>query len=72
MKVKIKTWEDMKKEYGLNQYGNINLMYPFLKEMENYVPEDRIIEIEKRTDEGYIWVADKFKKYIITDEMIEE
>ena len=43
MKVKIKTWKEMEKEFGLTGWGDINCNCNFPREMENKLPEDRII-----------------------------
>lgn len=59
-KVKIKTWGEMEKEYGLNSFGNIDSYYCFIKEMEiriNRDSPDRILTIEKVTKSGYLMRA---------------
>ena len=67
-RVRIKTWEKMEKEFGLNQCGNIKCSWPFMKEMENElnrVYSDRIVEILKTHKDLYdvkniecIWTND--------------
>jgi len=55
-KVKIKTWKEMEKEYGLTERRNINLRPYFMKEMEEQLNEnflDRIIKIKENTKDGY-------------------
>jgi len=47
MIVRIKTWADMEKEYGLDSLDAINVEEGFTREMEESIPDDRIIEIEK-------------------------
>lgn len=72
IKVKIKTWELMEKEFGLfhNDINTPNLM--FIQKMEKEMPKDRIIEVyknEKTLD--YIWEVPQCSEYIITDDMID-
>jgi len=57
-KVKIKTWEELEKEYGLDSFGDIknNTDYSFMKEMEEDINKkfpDRILEIEKVEKDYY-------------------
>jgi len=68
MKVKIKTWMKMEEELGLNGWGGINCKYAFTKSMEEQLPENRIIEIEKGCDYAF----GKWKEYNISEDMIEE
>lgn len=80
MKVKIKTWERMEKEFGLDKYSDIDCKETFISNMEDSLPKDRIIEIEK--DENisnspsyniYVWYVNEFEgEWNITDDMIEE
>lgn len=35
-KVKIKSWQEMEKEFGLNRFESINCKFSFTKEMEKY------------------------------------
>jgi hypothetical protein len=84
MKVKIKTWDKMEKEFGLNTNGNINCPCVFNKKLEADLPSDRIIEILQtdlptdkiieilQTDKNlYNWYVGNWG-YWITDDMIEE
>lgn len=66
-KVRIKTWEEMEKEFGLDEYGDILVTgaYYFIKDMENIIPKDRIIEI----DENNGWLSEL---YGISKPMIAE
>jgi hypothetical protein len=73
IKVKIKTWEAMKKEFGLDRDGDIrmgitNLSY--LKTMEKSMPNNRIIQVYKTLNGYYRWdlVGDYWN---ITNNMIE-
>ena len=48
-KVKIKTWKEMEKEFGLNNFESINCDFCFIKEMEEKLNEkfpNRILTIE--------------------------
>ena len=63
MKVKIKTWEQMEQEFGLDDEGDIPCEGNFLPEMERMMPEDRIICLD---DERY-WY-----NYFIHQDMVEK
>lgn len=63
MKVKIKTWQEMEQEFGLDEQGDINCDQYFVVEMEADMPKDRIIEIDSENEWG---------EYIITEDMIKE
>jgi len=66
--VKIKTWNRMEQEYGLDKNNHfINMETTFHKNMEEIMPKNRIIKIEKDELDYDIW-----KGYIITKFMIEE
>ena len=68
--VKIKTWDRMVSEYGIDSDGDINTpAATFLKEMEEEIPNNRIIVIEKNIPNltHYEW-----NNWSIEDEMIEE
>jgi len=68
MYVKIKTWEQMEKEFGLDENGSIDCPYIFTKEMENLIPEDRVIEIYDEMWHTY----DPKDCFSISDDMIEK
>ena len=65
-KVKIKTWEEMEKEFGLTDDGNIKVFCIWIKEMEYLIPKDRIIEIDFKN----VWNVSI--GYDITKDMIAE
>ena len=75
MKVKIKTWEKMRKEYGIDKDGCIYLGdNVFTKNMERLLPEDRIINITSNecNINLYNWFSDCHSyPYIISDNMID-
>ena len=65
MKVKIKTWEKMEKEFGLSS-GIIDCNASFTPMMEAGMPEGRIIDVNKKNG-YYIWNC-----WTISDDMIEK
>ena len=67
MKVKIKTWKQMEKEFGLDFYGDINCKYYFTSEMEKDMPKNRIIEI---IDNERWWVNDGY--WSVSEDMIKK
>ena len=66
MKVKIKTWEKMEKEFGLDEDGHINCNAIFVPSIEGLMPLNRIIEID------YYGESMCFDGWDISDDMIEE
>jgi len=81
MKVKIKTWERMESEFGLDTINDIDCKETFNEYMEKSLPEDRIIEIvkdEKYSDDVlynvYVWYTNTsaITEWNISDNMIEE
>jgi len=75
MKVKIKTWRALEKEFGLDENGDIDCKFAFVPEMEEKMPKDRIIEVKPSIDpiEGmfYLFKADD-SDWWISDDMIEQ
>ncbi len=71
--VKIKTWEQMEKEFGLDEvFGDIACRCSFVKEMEWAITKDRIIEIYE-IDEHFYWEEGlESNEWEITNDMIEE
>ena len=70
-KVKIKTWEQMEKEFGLNPDGVIPCGGDYFTElMEKELPNDRIIVVSPM-DDILIWRVPE-GTWNITDAMIEE
>jgi len=72
MKVKIKTWSEMEKEFGLDEVGDINCEYSFVDIMENNLPEDRIIETVKDDDGDPVWFTSESSGWNISNDMIKE
>ncbi len=72
-KVKIKTWERMKKEYGLAEYGEISIGKDndFWIEMEDIVKkiDKRVVEIVDVWQ--YFYYVKELTCFEVTDEMIE-
>lgn len=67
--VKIRTWEDMEAEFGLNKTGNIDCPYVFTTGMEKKLSSDRIIKISEPDSDGdYFWLP---YRRIIHTSMIE-
>ena len=78
MKVKIKTWGEMEKEFGVDNVGDIKCKETFNTYMEELLPKDRIIEIKENgmysnllPHNVYDWYVDEFE-WNISDDMIEE
>lgn len=66
--VKIRTWDDMEAEFGLDQEGDIKCPAIFTTDMEKELPSDRIIEVIGPDSVGdYEWL----RRYIIHPSMIE-
>ena len=81
MKVKIKTWERMESEFGLDTINDIDCKESFNEYMEKSLPKDRIIEIvkdKKYSDDVlynvYVWYTNTpvITQWHISDNMIEE
>ena len=78
MKVRIKTWNEMVQEFGVDNAGDIKCRETFNTYMEDSLPKDRIIEIEKDENNTlkifnnvHDWYVDDFE-WNISDDMIEE
>ena len=71
MKVKIKSWERMVEEFGWLGSTTINLTkFGWHKELEQLIPEDRIIEVESRYRIGEYHMVGYL--YGISQDAIEE
>lgn len=60
--VRIKTWDEMKKEFGLEDGGDIDVGHCFTEEMETALPTYRIIQLSDKN---------KWKGYNICEGMIK-
>ncbi len=72
-KVKIKTWEEMKKEFGLTLSNNINCHPVFIKEMKKKLEKlntNRVITIEKIIGNEKYYSMEKIS-YDWSDDMIK-
>ena len=70
-KVKIKTWEEMEKEFGLGMDGNINCEATFVYSMEKFLDEysrDRIMTIK---NEDCFWYCMEEEDHYWSDDMIK-
>lgn len=43
----VKPWKLMESQYGLNSFGSIDIKHAFTKKMEELLPSNRVIEIER-------------------------
>jgi hypothetical protein len=75
LKVKIKTWEEMEKEYGKAEDGIIDCSpetpYCFSDLIEEELPNDRVIDLKGNPPEFGVWVV-PYGQWNITKEMIKE
>ena len=69
MKVKIKTWEAMEKKFGLDVDGDINCEAFFTKNMEDKMPDNRIINLVHWIGNCGFWDDTGWK---ITEDMIDQ
>ena len=71
IKVRIKTWDEMVEKYGWFDSTTINLKkFGWHKELEQLIPEDRIIEVESRYRIGEYHMVGYL--YGISEDAIEE
>jgi hypothetical protein len=66
--VKIKTWDKMKKEFKTTINNTIDCKGGFSQRMEEAMPENRIIVIEKSDLDGSYC----YNMWVISNDMIEE
>lgn len=53
-KVTIRQWDDMESEFGLNEFGNINVPKHFIKQMKKYCGQTfPIMRIDRYTPSGF-------------------
>ena len=75
MKVKIKTWNKMVEEFGIEE-NQIKCEQLFVDTMEADIPEDRIIEVEEKydsklDDEIMTWYTSDCT-WVISEDMVEK
>ena len=63
IKVKIRSWKSMEKEFGLNEWGNILTKYAFVDEMK-FMCDKKKIELDEDfyTTGGWYISSDMVKK----------
>jgi hypothetical protein len=75
MKVKIKTWDRLRSEYGpADDMGTVLIFTPgvtFTRPMEAALPSDRLIEVEQIGFDLFKWHVED-GDYLITDQVIAE
>lgn len=73
MKVKIKTWASMKKNFGTDSDNDIRVSKNicFTASMETMLPKDRIIKINNSSNGNYRWNDTYNDSWTISCDMIE-
>ena len=68
-RVRVREWDDMAKEFGVDEYGNIpaSLALYFIKTMSIFCGD--IFTISEINDDGYILLGDEYG-FTFTDEML--
>ena len=73
--VKIRTWKEMEREYGIDEHKRIKSKYIFFSEKRekllNDLSSDRVVEIYK-IDRNYYFIKNFIELWKWTDYMIEE
>lgn len=69
--MKVKSWDELKNKYGLTSWDAIKIRYLFTKDMEDKLPDDRVIGVVKK---GRIIEWNSIDKYgrEVTHEMSED
>ena len=73
--VKIKTWERMKSEFGLDKEGDVSCKSTYVLPMEVDLPPERIIEVVyDEARDIFLWFYDKdtLDYWEVSMDMIEE
>lgn len=75
--IKIKSWEDMAEGNEISGSGDIMLFAYFTREMETYLDNSRVIEVDVHIADfdhkEYLWeIPDQHASFTVCDEMIEE
>lgn len=77
MFVKIKTVEEIKEQFNIDEEGLVRLSddkfcYIDIEQYENDLPENRLLEVGERDSEGFHWwQATKYIGQLIPEEFIE-
>jgi hypothetical protein len=69
-KVKVKTWDALEKEFGLNFYCQINTSIYLSKHMDDSIPKNRIVTIENKIIEG-VYTFNECPGFRFSDDMFE-
>ena len=69
-RVRFKTWEEMKEEFGLKGNGNIACKFSFLPEMDEFIDRDRDYIISDIRDEK-IYFEDLSDNFSYSEDMIK-
>ena len=77
MKVKIKSWKQLEQEFGFNEEGEIACTFGFTRDMEQALPEDRIIDVRVATNLDpsstvYLNDTEELRYWWFSDDMIEK
>lgn len=66
MKIKIDTWENLEKKFGLTIHSNINSNSWWTPQMEKMLPKNRIIKVTMNNDK-YNWNINNFNFILDND-----
>jgi len=72
MKVKIKSWEELEKEFGYGSEDTLCTTSGFTRLLEEDLPADRIIEVVGFRRQPQMWLTDDGGVYYIDEEMVGE
>ena len=70
--VRIRDWEDMEQEFGLNEYGSIDCRFAFTAEMRSYCGE--VYTIERIDGREFVYFAEQHSlssNYNVSFDMLE-
>lgn len=67
--VRVRGWENMLQDFGLNEDGNIKTKVPFVKGMNRYC--GKIIRISKTFEDSEALYSDDVNSYTLTEDMLE-
>jgi hypothetical protein len=62
-RVVFKTWDEMEKEYGLDENGYVICKFKFTDEMEDSIDRDIIYTIEDIKDDGRVYFSEEPSEY---------
>lgn len=70
-KVRVRTWEDMEREFGLNEFGDINTPASFTPNMRKYCGKIFIIEYCNDGSQTYYLHLGDSSRFLFSDENLE-